>query len=170
MNNKYIDLSWFQLALASTLIVITAALSVVLKLGLAGRLVVAAIRMVLQLVFIGLVLRWIFSLRQWYGVVFLIVRQVEPEELSQVALHHPRRIAYLVGQPQESRVEELRYRIHPPESIHPGQSQVFESVGTSWAGIVGQPVGKTHQFRQPLFQSLDHLPAFQQNLCSVADD
>jgi putative ABC transport system permease protein len=73
MTDKYIDLSWVQLALASTLILACALLSLLLRLGLARRLIVAAVRMVLQLILIGLVLRWIFSLKQWYAVVCLIL-------------------------------------------------------------------------------------------------
>ena len=72
MSDKYIHLSWLQLGLASTLIVITAVLSLVLQLGLTRRLLIASVRMVLQLIMIGLVLRWVFGLNQWPAVASLI--------------------------------------------------------------------------------------------------
>src|SRR5438270_6178279 len=73
MSDKYIDLSWFQVALASTLIVATALLSALLRLGLAQNVLIAATRMVLQLILIGQVLHWVFGLKRWYAVVPLLL-------------------------------------------------------------------------------------------------
>jgi putative ABC transport system permease protein len=47
----------------------SAFISVLIHLGLERRLVVAAVRMVIQLVLIGMVLSWVFSLGHWYTVV-----------------------------------------------------------------------------------------------------
>ena len=56
-----IPLSHFDLALASTLVVVLAALSWSLKLGVHGQLLIAAIRTVVQLGLIGLVLKLLFE-------------------------------------------------------------------------------------------------------------
>ena len=69
MSDQYINLSWSQVAWASALVAINAFISVLIHLGLERRLVLAAVRMVIQLVLIGAVLRWVFSLGQWYTVV-----------------------------------------------------------------------------------------------------
>src|ERR1051326_7969038 len=73
MNDQYINLSWSQVAWASALIAVNALISVLIQVGLERRLVLAAIRMVIQLILIGAVLRWVFSLRQWYAVVPLMI-------------------------------------------------------------------------------------------------
>src|SRR3954454_3910101 len=73
MTEKFIELSWFQVALSSTLIAATALLSVLLRLGLARSLLIGATRMVLQLILIGQVLHWVFGLKRWYAVVPLIL-------------------------------------------------------------------------------------------------
>jgi putative ABC transport system permease protein len=51
-----------DLAIASVLIVLDAVLSLVLRLRLHGQLVWATVRMVVQLVLIGFVLRWVFAI------------------------------------------------------------------------------------------------------------
>ncbi|HUO53980.1 MAG TPA: iron export ABC transporter permease subunit FetB [Rhodoblastus sp.] len=58
---NYVHLSNVTLAAAAALILINAALSVLLELGLARRLLVAALRMTVQLALIGLVLTSLFS-------------------------------------------------------------------------------------------------------------
>src|SRR5689334_4133528 len=73
MKSEYIDLSWSQLALASALVLADAVISWLVRLGLERRLISAAIRMVLQLLLIGVVLRWVFGLKQWYAVVPLVI-------------------------------------------------------------------------------------------------
>jgi len=57
----FISLSVFDVALAATLLVVNAALSLVLRLGLARRMGIAAARMVVQLVLMGLVLNLLFA-------------------------------------------------------------------------------------------------------------
>ncbi len=61
METNYIAISYGQLALSALLIVINLALSVALRLGLARSLLIAALRMVVQLLLIGFVLEWLFT-------------------------------------------------------------------------------------------------------------
>lgn len=60
----YIDLTPAQVALAAGLIVINAGISLALRLGMERRLVVAAVRTVVQLALMGLVLEWVFAVRR----------------------------------------------------------------------------------------------------------
>ena len=74
MQTQYIPLSYWQLGIAASLILISAAISLVLQLGLGRRLLIASARTVVQLLLIGLVLQWIFAPgRQWYYVSALMV-------------------------------------------------------------------------------------------------
>ncbi len=57
----YIHLDYPDLAIAGLLVVANAALSIALQLGLARRIVVAAVRMVVQLSLVGLVLKVLFA-------------------------------------------------------------------------------------------------------------
>lgn len=56
-----ISLSAFDLSIASLLILLLAFLSLVLKLDLAGQIIIAAIRTVVQLLLIGLLLKLLFT-------------------------------------------------------------------------------------------------------------
>ncbi len=58
---NFISLGIFDLALAASLLVINAALSIALRLNLARRMLIAATRMVVQLILMGLVLRILFT-------------------------------------------------------------------------------------------------------------
>lgn len=71
MTPSYIDLSAGQVALAALLILVNASVSLALRLGLERRLLVAAVRTVLQLTLIGLVLDWVFAVDRWPLVVAL---------------------------------------------------------------------------------------------------
>ena len=73
MGHGAIDLSYAQIAIASLLIILNGAISFAMHLGIARRLFVAAIRMVVQLFFIGLVLKSVFATRQWYFVLLLML-------------------------------------------------------------------------------------------------
>ncbi len=73
MNGPLIRLGPWDLALAALLLVIPAAISIGLRLGLERRLAIAGLRTVLQLAFIGLVLEWVFALDRWYWVVPVLV-------------------------------------------------------------------------------------------------
>ncbi len=61
MNAQYIPLEWWQVAIAASLILINGAISVALQLGLERRLLIASVRMTIQLVLIGFVLNGIFA-------------------------------------------------------------------------------------------------------------
>lgn len=75
MEPSYIQISNGQLALAAGLILINIVLSVVLQLGLERRLLIASARMVIQLLLVGYVLEWVFTLRNplWVLMVALVM-------------------------------------------------------------------------------------------------
>jgi len=58
---NFITLSIFDVALSAVLLAVNAGLSIALRLGLARRVLIAAIRMVVQLILMGLVLRILFA-------------------------------------------------------------------------------------------------------------
>jgi putative ABC transport system permease protein len=61
MSAAYVELGWLDVAAASTLVLACAGASVVLELGLARRVVIAAMRMTVQLAAVGLALRALFA-------------------------------------------------------------------------------------------------------------
>ncbi|MDN3399247.1 iron export ABC transporter permease subunit FetB [Psychrobacter sp. APC 3426] len=65
-------LTYADIALASSLIVIVLIVSWRLRLKLTKTLLTAAIRTVVQLSFIGLILAWIFAREQWYEVLLIL--------------------------------------------------------------------------------------------------
>jgi putative ABC transport system permease protein len=68
-----IELSFWQLAVAVSLILISAAISAALQLGLGRRLLLAAVRTTVQLLLIGFVLQWLFAPgRAWYFVLAMM--------------------------------------------------------------------------------------------------
>jgi putative ABC transport system permease protein len=73
MEQSYIQISNGQLALAAALILINVILSIVLRLGLERRLAIASVRMIVQLLLVGYVLEWVFTLRNplWVLLVAL---------------------------------------------------------------------------------------------------
>jgi putative ABC transport system permease protein len=73
MENPYLQLSYYQVVLAAMLILINGAISIVLKLGLERRLLLAALATVAQLLLIGFLLDWVFRLNRWYLVLALMV-------------------------------------------------------------------------------------------------
>lgn len=72
MARPYIELSYLQVALAAVLILINGAISILLKLGLERRLMLAAVCTVVQLLLIGFVLEWVFRFDRWYVVVMMM--------------------------------------------------------------------------------------------------
>ena len=72
MDERYVDLSYWQVALAALLIVVNAAISLLLRLDLHRRLLWAAARMSAQLLMIGLILQWVFAVSDWYWVVLIM--------------------------------------------------------------------------------------------------
>lgn len=67
-----VPIAWPQLVLATGFILITAALSLALGLGLAKDLAIASARTYVQLLALGFVLRWVFAARLWWIVVALL--------------------------------------------------------------------------------------------------
>uniref|UniRef100_A0ACD5H0I8 ABC transporter permease n=1 Tax=Desertifilum tharense IPPAS B-1220 TaxID=1781255 RepID=A0ACD5H0I8_9CYAN len=63
MQADYIEIQIWQLAIAASLILINLAISFALRLGLEQRLAIASIRMVVQLLLVGYILEWVFTLR-----------------------------------------------------------------------------------------------------------
>lgn len=61
MDSRYIVISYGQLALSALLILVNIGLSIALRLGLARSLLLATLRMVVQLLLVGLVLEWLFT-------------------------------------------------------------------------------------------------------------
>ena len=76
MESGYYVLSLGQVALAASLVLICALVSVLLQLGLVRQLAEASIRTVAQLLIIGFVLERIFALNRWYAVVPLMAIMV----------------------------------------------------------------------------------------------
>lgn len=72
MPSTYVELSIWQVALAAALILVNGAISAALELGLERRLLTAAARTIVQLLLIGLVLKWIFTDARWYFVLSLM--------------------------------------------------------------------------------------------------
>ena len=68
-----IGLSTWDLLLAAVFLLLNAALSIWLKLGLTRQLIVAAIRMVVQLLMIGLVLKTVFALRSPWLTLLIVL-------------------------------------------------------------------------------------------------
>ncbi len=73
MSAGYLELSYWQVGAAALLILVNGAISVVLRLGIERRLLVAAARTMVQLLLVGLVLQWVFSVSRWYLVVGLML-------------------------------------------------------------------------------------------------
>ncbi len=73
MTSEYVQLHYWQVGIAALLMLISGLISLVLGLGLERRLLLASIRTVVQLLAIGLVLRWIFTQTRWYYMLALIV-------------------------------------------------------------------------------------------------
>ncbi|MCB2101926.1 MAG: iron export ABC transporter permease subunit FetB [Rhodobacterales bacterium] len=70
----YIPLGYADLAIAALLVLINAGLSLALRLGLEGRLVLAAVRMVAQLLLVGLILQGLFAVASpWLTLLAALV-------------------------------------------------------------------------------------------------
>lgn len=68
---EYVELAYWQVALAALLVLVNGAISVLLQLRLEKLLLVASCRTVGQLLLVGLVLEWIFRFDRWYVVLAL---------------------------------------------------------------------------------------------------
>lgn len=71
-DDMQILLTYDDIALASSLIILVLIVSWRLRLKLTKTLLTAAIRTVVQLSFIGLILAWIFAREQWYEVLLIL--------------------------------------------------------------------------------------------------
>jgi putative ABC transport system permease protein len=71
-----IVIGWPQLALATGFVVLTGALSLALGLGLGRELTIATVRTYVQLLALGLVLRWVFGHASWWLVTAILVLMV----------------------------------------------------------------------------------------------
>lgn len=67
----YVELTYWQVAIAALLIVINGAISIALHLRMERLLAIAAVRMLVQLILVGLVLEWVFRFDRWYMVMGL---------------------------------------------------------------------------------------------------
>lgn len=72
MSDAYIDLQTWQVAAAATLVLVNAAISFKLQLGLERSLAIAAVRTVTQLLLVGLVLHWVFELNHLAAVAAIM--------------------------------------------------------------------------------------------------
>lgn len=72
MPLNYHDLTYFDVGIASTLILINGIISIKLKLGLEKQLLIASVRTVVQLVLVGLVLQWVFQKAPWFAILLLL--------------------------------------------------------------------------------------------------
>ncbi|MBC7475377.1 MAG: iron export ABC transporter permease subunit FetB [Candidatus Sericytochromatia bacterium] len=61
MAGNYLELSYTQVAISISLVILNAVISIFLKLGLEKSLVLASFRMIIQLFFLGLILNWVFA-------------------------------------------------------------------------------------------------------------
>lgn len=68
---NYIEISFWHVAFAATLILINGVISIALSLKLEKTLLIASFRTVVQLLLVGLVLEWVFRFERWYVVVLL---------------------------------------------------------------------------------------------------
>ena len=69
----YVQLDFWQVGIAALLMLISGMISLGLGLGLERRLLLASIRTVVQLLLIGLVLKWIFAHTHWYYLLTMAV-------------------------------------------------------------------------------------------------
>lgn len=72
MNTANLNLSYLDLAIAATLILVNVAISLALSLDFARKWMVAGLRTVVQLLLIGYVLDWVFAINHWHPVVLLL--------------------------------------------------------------------------------------------------
>jgi putative ABC transport system permease protein len=73
MKTELVELGVWQLVLAASLILISGSASLLLRLGLERRLLIASVRTVAQLLTIGFVLTWIFEVQHWYVILAVML-------------------------------------------------------------------------------------------------
>jgi putative ABC transport system permease protein len=90
MKPDYLVISYVQVGLATSLILINGAISALLRLELGRRLIVAALCCVVQLLLIGLILEWVFRLNRWYLVLGLMLLMTVVAGVSAIRRTHIR--------------------------------------------------------------------------------
>lgn len=88
----YLQIGYGELALGGVLLLINLALSVALRLGLTRDLVVASVRMIVQLLLVGLVLDWVFASRNpWIilGIALLMAGLAGVAAVNRTARRFP---------------------------------------------------------------------------------
>jgi putative ABC transport system permease protein len=68
MSSSYVELSYVQVGIAALLILVNGAISLFFRLKLERQLAVASVRMTVQLLLVGVILHWVFTLQTWYMV------------------------------------------------------------------------------------------------------
>ncbi|MFV1963922.1 MAG: iron export ABC transporter permease subunit FetB [Pirellulaceae bacterium] len=69
MHSEAVELDFWQIGVAASLVLVNGLISLFLRLGLERRLLVAAVRTVVQLLLIGVVLEWIFADQSWLVIL-----------------------------------------------------------------------------------------------------
>jgi len=79
----YINLTYLDIAYAAILLVVNGVLSILFSLGIARQLIIAALRMTIQLILVGLVLTYLFKLVSpwWTGLMVLVMIAVAGREI-----------------------------------------------------------------------------------------
>jgi putative ABC transport system permease protein len=90
MKPDYLAITYFQVGLATSLILINGGISASLGLGLGRRLLLAAVCCVVQLLLIGLILDWVFRLNRWYLVLALMLVMTVVAGVSAIRRTHIR--------------------------------------------------------------------------------
>ena len=84
MSSTYLQLSYVQVGIAASLILVNGAISVGLKLGMGRRLLVASLRTTVQLLLVGLILQQVFALRSLAAVAALTLVMISVAGYSAV--------------------------------------------------------------------------------------
>ena len=95
-TTNYIQISYGQLALATLFILINIGLSLSLRLGLEQSLGIASLRMVVQLLLVGYILEWVFTLSNPVLVILLALGMTVIGGVSSVNRTR-RRFAGIIG-------------------------------------------------------------------------
>ncbi len=87
MPKPTIAIGWIHLGLASALVLVAVALSEFQHLGLTKRLVIGALRAVVQLTLIGYLLVWLFDTNRWYFVLGVLLVMVVTATFAATGRH-----------------------------------------------------------------------------------
>lgn len=90
MDKPYIELSYWQVGMAALLILVNGGISLLLRLDIERRLLVAGFRTVAQLLLVGLVLQWVFRVGRWYIILGLLAAMTVVAGVAAVRRVHVR--------------------------------------------------------------------------------